>query len=585
MPAFGSLPFQLNEPQRQAFEFFCKHSASQLAGSFSSGLWERLVLQAGQQEAVVLHAMVAVGCMHRAQGMYYASASAVLLKESEEYQLGLQQHSKALIELQQYINASAASPQAHSSVEIVLLVCLLCICFEMLQREQGPSLAHMRNGLGILFEHLKSTSGRRPNDSSREVGLTAEHPDALKLLLRCFVYLDTQSSLIGVAQPYLTPSLDPNMQNRLDTVTAFKSVEEAKLYFDVFCGEVMRERGHLQGLARNALKDILQEQPDWAKRYAYIHAASRSILLEKDPDFDKRVHNAIRNLDSWSSALAAMPGDENEVARTTLRLQFFPVYGCALLLRSTRELRSDFFEPLCEQVLELVQRQLNIMSLATVPRTFALEPVILPALYAVALKCRTSRLRRRAIEMLRSINFQEGLWNGKVTVPFLEMVADLEENRARHLNPELALKPDLTYADIPEQARYVDIVNAMEGHTTGRLVCARFAHETGGELVIEEHFLDLSEFGTTENGHMKEDDLWEESTESELYGKRCFPSGTGGDRQGPLGELDRLAPPGEPSGIRKGHASSNPAQEHSLMFSGRDPDLQHSYVFWPDADE
>ena len=58
------IPWSNNQQEQHSVEFFINHSSSQLAGYFDSPFWQRIVLQAGQHEPSVRHAIVAIGALH-----------------------------------------------------------------------------------------------------------------------------------------------------------------------------------------------------------------------------------------------------------------------------------------------------------------------------------------------------------------------------------------------------------------------------------------------------------------------------------------------------------------------------------------
>ncbi|KXT06997.1 hypothetical protein AC578_7262 [Pseudocercospora eumusae] len=84
----------------------------------------------------------------------------------------------------------------------------------------------------------------------------------------------------------------------------------------------------------------------------------------------------------------------------------------------------------------------------------------------IAFKSRKSSIRRRCIELLRTINMQ-GVFDSWYLASFAQLVADLEEKRAR----EITCKPegvDLEASEVPEAARFVEIELSPVNYTEHR---------------------------------------------------------------------------------------------------------------------
>ena len=76
------------------------------------------------------------------------------------------------------------------------------------------------------------------------------------------------------------------------------------------------------------------------------------------------------------------------------------------------------------------------------------------------------------------------MWEGRPIAGFVERIADIEEGRAA----EAGEFGDAN--EIPEEARFSDVALAVtDDPTKGKLICARYCHERGGELMVwDEYF-------------------------------------------------------------------------------------------------
>ena len=130
----------LSREEGQAFTFFRQHTAFQLQDGLKSQLWDRWAMQISHQEPAILHAIVAVGAMHRARWDNPERGFGSLQR------VALTNYSKAVSELRAYMSKQGE----FGAVDIVLLACILFAGFEMLQHEISLGMQHLTLGLNIM---------------------------------------------------------------------------------------------------------------------------------------------------------------------------------------------------------------------------------------------------------------------------------------------------------------------------------------------------------------------------------------------------------------------------------------------------
>lgn len=493
-------PCGISTQQMHAFDYFRQRTVHQLSGCFSKALWERLVLQISHQQPAVLHAVVAVGSMHRAHSLRSKSLRTPVA-DSKYYRFGLNQYCQAITLLQSLIT-KCEDESCGGTAEVVLLVCLLFVAFEMLQGQQELAITHLRRGLQILWQNSNQDCEDHALDyclNTRCVKLEPTPVETRDIIASTFIRLDFDSTMFGVPEPYLTAACQ-TLSRGEPSPPSFSSIEAAKVHLDSLASASLRVRGHLLWLAGRAFvseglirEPNCAERVDWASRYCAVHAHSKMMDLTPHHQLYKQWRELLGGLASWSSALAATPTSEKDaLAMKLLRIQHFNTWYIAEAMRDTRECSSDRFESTFATVVELADQYIKSQQVEGGSlRTFSLEPGVMPSLYLVALKCRTSVTRRRAISLLRNANVQEGLWQGSLFATFLDEVVMVEEERARELT---GLRPDivdLLSDDVPEAARFNGVIFAADPDNTGRLVCSRFEHEGDGRASIEEHLFPL----------------------------------------------------------------------------------------------
>ena len=126
---------------------------------------------------------------------------------------------------------------------------------------------------------------------------------------------------------------------------------------------------------------------------------------------------------------------------------------------------------------------------------FSLEPVVLPALALIAFKCRYSSIRRRAISLLHSSPRREGLLFSPSIAALANTIADIEESAALSLHqqtPGLKGSGLLSAEQVPEAARFLDVVVSGESPGCTRIVCAR--RGSGDEWDLGQQRLEVTEY-------------------------------------------------------------------------------------------
>lgn len=189
----------------QAFDFFRNHAANSLAGHFSSTVFEYLVLQVTHQQPVVLHAAVAVGSMYRAR-LIATQLSFATIHDCPFYSSALKQYNKAIAKLSCYIGGSQDGNPTERLI-VVLMTCLLFVCFEMLHGDQAVVLAHLVRGLKILFERTKIRDSACTTKRILRIGSSDQ--DTVDVVSQVFVRLDADSTMFGRRYALITSIFPP----------------------------------------------------------------------------------------------------------------------------------------------------------------------------------------------------------------------------------------------------------------------------------------------------------------------------------------------------------------------------------------
>ncbi|KAJ5086547.1 hypothetical protein NUU61_007854 [Penicillium alfredii] len=483
----------LSTAEGESFAFFKLHTAREIAGGFDSTLWNQIILPLSNNELSIFHAAVAVGAMHRLSRGQCPSLTMTGFFEPKS-PFAIRQYVKSVNQLRSRLNG----PSDAVCGEVALVACLLFICLEMLQGNRPGALAHLRTGLRILS--TMQIPDIQFNTQEGKIGLKISldcGPLGMRLLASTFARLDYQSTMFGEQAPALALDLVSNTDGPAFGIPCFfTSVAEARLSLDVLANAVHRFRGELLALAGREI-DHENTEMDWIFRYCLQSSRAKTVDLSSHPILEQQKAELSFKLARWLSAFQSLATNPlYSYARPTLLLETQHFYIDFLLStsRDTREEKCDHFDNTFQRIVSLVERltgnatfSSNVQTPINLPTlTFTLEPGVIPVLYLVAMKCRSTIPRRRAISLLDATRCQEGMWEGSLIARFVEQVADMEESAAG-ITPRSI---NVVAGDIPESARFNDVVLAgLEDLGYGRLVCARYLHASTSEIeILEEIF-------------------------------------------------------------------------------------------------
>ena len=474
----------------QAFEYFRVKTAPVLSGHFSTGVWEHLVLQLSQRHPLVLHASVAVGSLYhfRQSGPGCLAASKAA---KSHYDLALTSYGKAVGGLRSYIEKT--TKEVDEEVTLVVLVsCLLFVCFEMLQGDQRLVISHLVKGMKILFSQYKSSPGCI-TATMRPVILGNDFPDTMDSLADVFVRLDADSTMFGRRSTYLCTSCRCCCQgSEIKIHHSFNSVKEARSHLDLLTSNAFRLRGNLLKLVERLVAPSSDFElwidnvgsEDWARRYCNLYAQARTIDLKGSTggaELLAKQDELISAFEAWNSGLTTLREKSDDLSLMMLRIQHFFSWFVVSTLRDRTETVCDRYHAEYAEVVDLAKQYVERTNQTADLCGFSLESGILRSLYVVGLKCRDSRIRRQAVELLRDSPVQEGLWSGKVFAAYVQRVIDVEEAQARQLRPDIPERQALTYNTVPESSRMRDVVLATDDTRPlfARMVCSQSTSEDG----------------------------------------------------------------------------------------------------------
>ncbi|KAI9041126.1 Zn(II)2Cys6 transcription factor [Aspergillus affinis] len=483
--AVGCFP-RLSHAEAQGFVYFRDHTSREATGWFVSAIWKQMILPMAHREAAVMHAAVGVGAMHRSTRGQSPSLRLPACMESH-HSFALSQYVKAIRQLRERLDRFEHDRQ---NPEIALVACLLFVCLEMLQGNRLGVLLHLQNGLRVLAS-IPSQVRRVSNGEHRCLLVTRERPTGVEQITEILVRLDVDSTAFGERAPaYRIASALDALGPERPLPPKFIDLVEARHFIDCLTSTAHHIRGDLLALSREFCRDPPR---DAAWRCCMEFASIRMVRQSQHAALFANMKTLEKNLAHWLASFQHLTPNSPEDAQSSmfLEIRFHSVFLQLTTCHNDRETYCDQFAPTFHRIVDLCSLLIGDAVHSTGP-TFVVDSGLIPSLYLTAIKCRRSEIRRRAISLLSRYPCQEGMWEPALMGHFVHEVSRLEEVAARSATRQ-EHSTRLTFEDVPEAARFCVVIMAVtERVGEGRLVCARYMHETTGELEITEHLIPIA---------------------------------------------------------------------------------------------
>jgi hypothetical protein len=448
-----SLPFRGQEAQY--FHLFREQTANELSGFFDSAFWTRSVLQECHSAAPIRHAVVALGALYKTLEKSNESPPSSPFGERDpadsaprHWEMAVRQYSHACNALVKEASAETTSHRTR------LMASVLLACFDSFVGDHKQAIVQIQTGLGLL-EKLR-------NERRRAFHPTPEEP-VEEELTQMFTRLAIQAKSYDMAFHFPHPwvvrltsssqSQDPGSPasdasspipiKQEPIPDRFTSVMEARVAWDKLCERIFRFTETMFAHAKNGVMGVL---PSSLQHYG--------ISFKTD-------------IEAWSLAFDPIlasrtaPGVSSQEKAGIAVLKMFQIMSKILFMMtfSDSEMHFDKFTPLFQAIVDLAVEVVGDEERRAAARrcpdprlcrhqhrhwppdifggheyaarhikpSFSADLGIVPPLYVVATKCRDPRIRRQAIQLLRSSARREGMWDSELTARIGMWIAEIEE--------------------------------------------------------------------------------------------------------------------------------------------------------------
>ncbi|KAG5983200.1 hypothetical protein E4U55_000541 [Claviceps digitariae] len=472
------------------FELFRIQTASELSGYFNSSFWAQRVLQECHAERAIRHAVVALGALYKTlEDSFHVSGISPQKRNMHvdslitHWQVAVKQYSEAC-------NAvMLIDGQGLWAYRTRLMATILLTCFDSFIGDHKQAIVQIQSGLGLL-EQLQSQypNHRSPRPEgyiedevlniftrlaiqakSYDMAFHFPQPYVIRLApqqTRLSQFSHTSQSSSGGSDSSANSSSEfttPGSPGEEILVPVqFENLLHARLASDMLCEKLVRFIERLQ-IAKNNKSNVLPAS--WLQYGTNLKSQLDAWAVAFEPIFQSRLDPCVDDVEKAGIAalkmfhinsviLFLMMFCDTEVQFDGFFPQFKAVVDLGWEVVGAQERKAAATDKTLVQTSRCQHRQLNHQhtqrqqhrhTMSTTPTntkpgfradkyqssrikpSFSADLGIVPPLYVVATKCREPRLRRQAIQLLRSSARREGMWDSELAANIGEWVMHIEE--------------------------------------------------------------------------------------------------------------------------------------------------------------
>ena len=362
--------------------------------------WQTFIPRASYQIPCVRHAAIALAALHEdfTKDRTIATTS---FPSSNDSDFTMNQYGRALQSLLTFVHQSG-----DGATEIVLSVCILFICFEIIRGNHNAVLLHTQSGMNLLTDAINRMSSQRKKKPSA-VPLSAIAP--------VFTRIDVQASDIMDSAPFeryanFTKPLEP-----VKIPEIFENLEHSKqclLEHQNYFMYMIRESVRLHGFDFNKWPGAEKQR---------IHNLRDHYLGIQDRWYS--AHDALAKMDSPKRDASG------HRASNVLIVHYLLLRIALYRYPSTDEMDFDRFTSLFEKIVASANSVIKqpVSTNISEGLTLSFDLGIAEPLFYVVSRCRVPRIRYEALELLRKCPSNEGIWNSSLAARIGEEIIDVEQ--------------------------------------------------------------------------------------------------------------------------------------------------------------
>lgn len=387
--ACGLLPRLITDPafsdvlEKRAFQFFRHKTVRSSNSLIDARFWDRIVLQACHVEPAVKHAVLALSCLHQ-----LSELPDVCEDKQRHRTYAEKQHQKALEQARLLV--ASAKPQ---DVDRILIAAVVFICYEGVRGDYVASAVHIQSGRQIVVNNRE-----RLQQASRRNDLKEIEQALYRLDVPALTFQDSSSPLSWTLDEY-------THTQPLLVVPDFKTVADARASLIDLVRWLL--------LVAHSIGDPVMPSEISVGRYELENAKGAVQLKIWRERFE---------------SLLMRDGTASAPLCLVAMLRIWHTAATAFVEAGSvgLETRWDNVQHLFADIVLLAEDVINEISKAG-NASFSVEMGYIDPLWLAASRCRDPQIRRRAIELLRACQRQEGMWESMGAAAVAQRWMEVEE--------------------------------------------------------------------------------------------------------------------------------------------------------------
>jgi hypothetical protein len=284
-------------------------------------------------------------------------------------------------------------------LDVILICALIHISVEGMQNHYENALVHLENSLQLL------QSFKRRQSPASSLSTIKYSQDSIQTdLSRAFLRLDLHASTFTAMRP---PAMNEN-QMEMPIPGRFSSLIQAKDVLDQITG-------HLYFFYRSVVEEYKYRKQEDFPLNAIVEAAriqtQFKIWNERFEKFLQRSTSKFSRQEQLVIDILIIHHRLNSIEAST------SIQSEAMIF--------DNFDAEFDEIVTLAANVIRSRK-RSVALDFQLDIGVIQPLYLTAVKCREPWIRQRAMSLLRSIEFQEGVWIAKIQAAIAQVAIDRE---------------------------------------------------------------------------------------------------------------------------------------------------------------
>ncbi|KAF2673580.1 hypothetical protein BT63DRAFT_437248 [Microthyrium microscopicum] len=403
------LPTQ-NSRERSCMEYFYFKIAPRLGGYFHQSFWNQKILVLCLEEPVIRTSIVAFSSLYEI----------TLKQETNPKDVSDPQEQFALEYYNRALRDTANGLDNLESIRVLLTSCVIFFCIDCLRKDIPVALKHIRGGLKLL--QIWRERYHRALELNETSALKSDFDFIESDLVLVFSWLNMISVMFG------------GVSHSINNLSSSSTVRHLSGPFN----NIVDARASLVDIVDQTIQ-IVQKFNDYSKGRAVSSndKAMQLIVLGTYNDWKISFENMMeKDAGTWSPAVR---NGANLILASWWTMKLW-LEGAFFEYETEWDAFKEAFEQIAKYVETVTDDQIRFPDDES--KFFCFEPIYLPALQFLVLKCRYPQLRRKGLRLLRACPQKEAIFDSRTSELLFKRVMELEEASIPGLKPGQIPKDD-----------------------------------------------------------------------------------------------------------------------------------------------